>query len=102
MREVELPPLATYRALATWTPRYADFVVWAGWFRIWFGLVNDYDAKHNKVSMIFEGTPRLLFTLTEAEMKKSAYVFELDYIRSNQRGRWYIQQCIDGNTIWYI
>ena len=102
MRDIELPPLATYRALATWTPRYSDFVIWAGWFRVWFGLVNNFDAKRNQVSLIFEGTPRLLFTLTEPEMKKNAYVFDTDFIRNNQRGRWYVQQCIDGNTIWYI
>jgi hypothetical protein len=100
--KVELPPLATFRALDTWVPRYADFVIWAGWFRIWFGIVNDFDAKNGKVSIIFEGTPRLLFTMTESEMKKSSYVFDLDHIRRNRRGRWYIQQCVDGNTIWYI
>jgi len=102
MKEVTLPPLATYRALTTWTPRYSDFVVWAGWFRIWFGIVNNYDAKTGKVSIIFEGTPRLLFTLTEAEMKKNTFLFDLDDIRSSKRGRWYIQQTADGNTIWYI
>jgi hypothetical protein len=101
-REVELPPLATYKALSVWTPRYSDFVVWAGWFRIWFGLVNDFDVKNNKLSIIFEGTPRLLFTLTESEMKKNSYVFDLDDIRNNKRGRWYVQQHADGNTIWYI
>jgi hypothetical protein len=102
MREIELPPLATYKALATWKPRYADFVVWAGWFRVWFGLVNNFDPKSGKTSVIFEGTPRLLFTLTDAEIQKNAYVFDLDYIRNNKRGRWYVQQCVDGNTIWYI
>ena len=102
MQKIELPPLAVYRALSTWTPRYADFVVWAGWFRIWFGLVNDYDAKSGKVSIIFEGTPRLLFTLTESEMKKNVYVFDMADIHANKRGRWYIQQSVDGSTIWYI
>ena len=100
--KVDLPPLATYRALATWTPRFADFVIWAGWFRVWFGIVNDYDAKNNKVSIIFEGTPRLLFTMTEAEMKKNCYVFDIDSIHNNRRGSWYIQQTVDGNTIWHI
>ena len=99
---VELPPLATYKALSTWTPRYSDFVVWAGWFRIWFGLVNNFDPKDNKVSIIFEGTPRLLFTLTEAEMKANSYVFDLSYIHSNRRGRWYIQQSVNGNTVWHV
>jgi hypothetical protein len=99
---VELPPLAVYKALATWMPRYGDFVVWAGWFRVWFGLVNDFDAKNNKVSIIFEGTPRLLFTLTESEMKKNVFIFNCDDIRANKRGRWYIQQSLDGNAIWYI
>ena len=102
MREIEAPPLATYRALNSWTPKFADFVVWAGWFRVWFGLVNDFDARTGKVSVIFEGTPRLLFTLTESEMNKSAYTINLNDIHSCKRGRWYIQQHIDGNTIWYI
>jgi hypothetical protein len=102
MREVALPPLATYRALSTWAPRYGDFVVWAGWFRVWFGVVNNYDAKNGKISILFEGTPRLLFTMTESEMQKNAFVFDLNDIRNNKRGRWYIQQTVDGSTIWYI
>lgn len=102
MKSIELPPLAIYRALNAWKPRYGDFVIWAGWFRIWFGLVNNFDSKTDNVSVIFEGTPRLLFTLTEPEMKNNMYIFQTDYIRNNQRGRWYIQQTIDGNTIWYI
>jgi hypothetical protein len=102
MREIELPPLATFRALTTWMPRYSDYVTWVGWFRIWFGFVNNFDAKSNKVSIIFEGTPRLLLTLTEDEMKKNTYVFDTDFIRNNRRGSWHIQQKIDGNTIWYV
>jgi hypothetical protein len=101
-REVELPPLATYKAIATWTPRYADFVVWSGWFRTWFGTINNYDVKSGKLSIIFEGTPRLLFTMNEAEMQKGVYIFDLNDIRNNKRGRWYIQQHVDGNTVWYI
>jgi len=101
MREVA-PPLAIYKALANWTPRFADFIVWAGWFRMWFGLVNNFDARTGKVSIIFEGTPRLLFTLTEGEMNKNTFVFDCNDIRNNRRGRWYVQQSVDSSTTWYI
>jgi hypothetical protein len=102
MKQIELPPLATYRALSAWAPRYGDFVIWAGWFRVWFGLVNDFDIKNNKVSIIFEGTPRLLFTMTDSEMQKNVFVFDLANIHSNKRGSWYVQQHTDSNAIWYI
>lgn len=102
MREAEAPPLATYKALASWVPRFADLVVWSGWFHSWFGLVNNYDAKSGQISIIFEGTPRLLFTLAESEMLKNTFVLSVDDIRNCKRGRWYIQQIIDGNAIWYI
>jgi hypothetical protein len=102
MKEVTLPPLAVYRAIDQWNPRYSDFVVWIGWFRTWYGIVNNFDARTLQVTIIFEGTPRLLFTLVEDEMKDNTLLFDLADIRRSRKGRWCVQQCVDGNVIWYI
>ena len=102
MQKQQTTDLASYRSIADYVPRFADFVMRCGWFRSWVGVVNDYDAKSGVVSIIFEGTPRLLFTMNESEMANSTYTVKLDDIRAGRKYSWHIQQVTDGEAIWYV
>ena len=101
-QNVDLPPLASYKSTAVYNPRYADFIIWSGWFRTWYGLVNNFDSQTGVISVIFEGTPRLLVTLTEDEMINTTVLVRLSDIRNRKRGSWSIQQTINGQSIWYV
>jgi hypothetical protein len=100
--KVETPLLACYKSLVVYTPKFADFVIWSGWIRTWYGVVNNYDAATDIISIIFEGSPKLLFTLTESEMRETTYYIKLSDIRNHKRGAWYIQQTIGNQSVWYI
>jgi len=102
MPEQSNPSLASYRSLQDYNPRFADFVVRCGWFRTWVGVVNNFDPKTNVISIIFEGTPRLLFSMTEDEMRSSTYTVNLDSIRNSRKYSWHIQQVTDGQPVWYV
>jgi hypothetical protein len=102
MPNVTPPPLAVYKAITEWIPKYSDFVVWKKWFRTSYGVVSDFNATAGQVSIIFENTPRLLFTMTEQEMKAQTLVFDVNDVRNWKVGRWYAQQNGSGNVIWFI
>ncbi len=94
--------LAAFRAIGEYQPAVADFLIWAGLFRTWYGVVNAFDPSSNVVSCIFEGTPRLLFTLVEAEMEDCTRLIRLSDIRAQRKGRWYACQVKDSHSVWYI
>ena len=102
MPNIEAPPLAIYKSIADYMPNYADFVIWSGWLRTWYGLVTDYDASKGQVAITIEGTPRLLVTMHEDEVRDNIMVFQLSDIRQMKRGRWYIQQKHGAQYIWYV
>ncbi len=94
--------LASYKAISEYTPRFADFIIWSGLFRTWHGVVNAYDASEGVLSIIFETTPRMLFTQTEDEMRDNTYLIKLSDIRNRRKGMWYAQQVTNGQVIWYV
>lgn len=102
MPETQPPPLAVYKSIAEYVPDYADFVIWAGWFRIWYGVVIGFEADNGQVAITFEGTPRLLFTMHSDEIRDSLYIFKLADIKKMKKGRWYIQKSHNGQNVWYI
>jgi len=102
MPEIQTPPLAVYKSVADYLPSYADFVIWSGWFRTWYGVVVDFDAEKQQVAISFEGTPRLLFTMHQDEISDGLLIFSLADIRKMKKGRWYIQKSDNGQNTWYI
>lgn len=99
---IEAPPLAEYKNIADYAPQYADFVVRCTWFRSYFGVINNFDKIEGIVSIVFEGTPKLLFTLRSEEITRAELLFRLDDIKSNRKGSWSICQYHHGKSIWYI
>lgn len=92
--------LAHYRSIQEYVPRYSDIIIWARIFTYWFGVVNG--INDNELSIVFEGTPRLLLTMLPEEIESSTYLVKLSDIRAGKRGSWYAQQVNDGKAIWYI
>ncbi len=100
----DLPPLAHYRPLRDWIPHYGDYVVWAGWFSVWHGVVTNYDEELREVAIIFAGLPYLLFTMNEDEQSASMRKLQLVTLRESKQGVFAIQQhdFTRNTTIWYI
>jgi len=96
-------PLATYKAINTYKPTYADFVIRIGWFKTSYGVVNNFDKDSETLSIVLEGTPRLLFTMTGDEISKRVIEVKLYDIRNRRYGKWYVKQSVTkGGDIWYI
>lgn len=102
MSKMESPPLAKFKSIADYEPQFSDFVIRCTWFRSYFGVVNSFDKSEGVVSIILEGTPRLLFTLRADEMSNSELLFRLDDIRAQRKGSWSVCQQHHGQPIWYI
>ena len=102
MPEIRTPPLAVYKSITDYVPTYADFVIWSGWFRTWYGVVVDYDSEKQQLVVAFENTPRLLFTMHEDEIRDNLVMLSLPDIRKRKRGRWYVQKSSNGQNVWYI
>jgi hypothetical protein len=100
--KMEAPPLAHYRLLVQYKPRIGDFIVWAGWFRTWFGMVAGIDGYNLQV--VFEGLPSLLLTLTPAEQQKNLHTISLAKITTARPGSYAVLQhdAEHNATIWYI
>jgi len=101
-QKIEPQGLASYRSLQDYTPRFADFVMRCGWFRSWVGVVNDFDAATGVVSIVMEGTPKLLFTMHEDEQVDSTFKVKLNTIKNSKRNSWSVQQIVDGQPVWFI
>lgn len=104
MPEIQAPPLAVYKSIADYVPAYADFIIWAGWLRTWYGIVLDYNAENQSIAIAFEGTPRLLFTMQDEEIHANVITISLPDVRRRKflKGCWYAQQSNNGQNVWYI
>ena len=102
MTEMKTQPLAVYKSIADYVPAYSDFVIRAGWFRTWYGVVVDFDADNQTVAISFEGTPCLLFTMQSDEINDSLHVINLSDIKKMKKGRWYVQKSSGGQNVWYL
>ena len=102
MPQMNEPDLANYKHISEYVPGFSDFVVRTTIFRSYVGVVNRLDPASDSISIIFEGTPRLLFTLTEEEMRKQETRVKLDDIRNQRKGSWAICKVQDGKSVWYI
>lgn len=103
--KADLPPLAHYRPLNSYTPQYGDYFVWSRWFSTWHGVVKFYDKDTGELQVIFAGVPFLLFTMTDEEQEAETYKIKLLEIRSAKQGKYAIQQQDQQAAnagIWYI
>lgn len=100
----DLPPLAQYKSVAEYIPRYGDMIVWAGWFSTWYGVVSDFDEKTGELVIIFAGLPYLLFTMDEQEQKKETRRVSLDKIQKSPHGVFAVHQhdYTRNVSIWFI
>lgn len=102
MKQVDNPPLAHYRSLAEYKPKYGDYFVWSRWFSTWHGIITNYDEKTQELSIIFAGIPYLLFTMDESDQERETKKIKLSKIVSSANGKYAIQTTEGNNTIWYI
>lgn len=101
-QKVESPPLAAYRSISNYEPQYGDLIFRCGWFRSYYGIVNNYDKANAIVSVVMEGTPQLLLTLLPDEIQASELLFNLRDIRGKRKGSWSAIQLENGQQVWYI
>jgi len=99
---MELPPLASYLGLENYSPQFGDFVVWAGLFSTWFGVVQAYDKKHEVLEIVFGGLPVLLVTMDPSEQPKHSRVIPLHKIRNSARGTWAVIRHEPKSIVWYV
>jgi hypothetical protein len=100
----DLPPLAQYKDIAEYVPRYGDTLVWSGWFSTWFGVVAEFDENTGELSVIFAGIPFLLFTMKEDEMKKETRKIALEKIQGSSHGTFAVHQhdYTRNISLWFI
>ena len=104
LREASLPPLIQYKDLQTYIPAYGDFIIWTGIITTWCGIVTNYDKTSNSLSVIYNGVPFVLFTLSPEEQIKETQTVKLEDLKNAPKGKYAIQQRDHTNntTIWYI
>lgn len=102
MKKIETEQLAAYNSIDLYKPKYSDFVIRCTFFRSYFGIVNDFNPNDGMVSIVFEGTPRLLFTQTPDEVDGSIFLVNLKDIQQQRKGSWSMCQQINGQPVWYI
>jgi hypothetical protein len=107
-RRTENPPLVQYLQLNQWIPRVGDFLVWAGNFKTWYGVISSVDQHVSdgttNISVIFESLPMLLFTLTEDEQKENTQIMRLSEITTARVGTFSVMQNDPKHRVplWYI
>jgi hypothetical protein len=99
-----LPNLAIYKDLQDYVPQYGDFVMWAGWFTTWVGVVCNYDVRTEELAIIFSGVPFVLFTLSEDEQKQETRRVSIDKVKNSTKGVWAVNRYEpkENATVWYI
>ena len=104
LRNAALPPLVQYRDLTEYSPAYGDFIIWTGFITTWCGVVTNYDKEEDKLSVIYNGVPFVLFTLTPEEQIQDTTIVNLGAIRNAPKGKYAIQQRDPATnvTVWYI
>lgn len=100
----DLPPLAQYRSIADYVPKYGDFVVWSGWFNTWVGVVVGFSDETNELSIIFHSMPYLLFTMEEDEMAKHTKNVKLTKIKRSLHGTFaiYNHDITRNIGVWFV
>jgi hypothetical protein len=102
--QVDLPPLAQYKSRKEYSPEYGDYVVWSGWITTWHGVVTNFDANAQELSLVWAGVPFLLFTMDEETQKRETKKLKLDDLRNAGNGKFAIQRLDKTHNvvIWYI
>lgn len=89
--------IARFRAISKWSPKIGDFVVHHGWFwNRWYGIISD--VRPNEISIITEGLPVLLFSLTSDQYDGKKKTVGIGVIRRSVGGAYAVLQ--DG--VWFI
>jgi len=101
---VEAPPLARYLAMNKYTPEFGDFIIWAGWFKTWYGIVCNIDASGQAITVIWEALPMLLLTLTDEEQRANSQSLMLGDIITAKPGKFAVMKhdAQHNTPIWYI
>lgn len=96
--------LATYMNISTYVPSIGDFIIWTGWFRTWYGIVSGVSSSGDVMSIIWEGIPMLLFTLTSQEQLAATKEVPVSKITSAINGTFSVLKydAQHNATIWYI
>ena len=94
--------LAHYKSLYQYRPKIGDFIVWAGWFRTWYGVVSGIDG--DVLIIVFEGLPSLLFNSLPHERQNSIKQIPTIKITSAKSGEFAVLQydAKSSSNIWYI
>lgn len=102
-RTFEPPPLAHYKPRGEYDPKTGDYIVWAGWFTTWHGLVTGYDRATNELLCIFAGIPYLLLTMDPADFERETRRISLSSVKNSANGKYAIlQQTEAKQAVWYI
>lgn len=102
---VDPPQLAAYATRADYTPQFGDYVIWAGWFSTWHGIVTDFDARSGELSIIFAGLPLLLLTMSDpVQQERETRRIKLSKIVNAVPGVWAILQHDQARhaNVWYV
>ncbi len=92
--------LSRYRPLEDYTPNVGDFVIWQGWTNTKFGVVSD--ILGGTMRIIMDGTPRLLLTMSESEMKARIKDVKATDIITRKDKYYSIMSDRSGSAVWYI
>lgn len=101
---VEPPPLARFLPLSKYVPEIGDFIIWAGWFKTWYGVVGSIDASGQSLTVIWEALPMLLFTLTDEEQQKNTKPLLLGDLLTAKPGKFSVMKhdAEHNASIWFI
>lgn len=92
--------LSRYRPIEDYVPHIGDFVIWQGWTNTKFGVVSD--IKGGTLRIILDGTPRLLLTMAESEMKNRIQDVQANDIITRKAKYYSIMSDRTGSAVWYI
>jgi hypothetical protein len=88
--------LASYKSITEWNPKIADFIIWHGWIRHWYGVVNA--ITDDLVTVIKDGLPCLLFTMDCDQYKNNSINISINKIRNSSGGEFHVLQ----DKVWFL
>jgi len=91
-------PLAQYKSIKIYEPRIGDFVIWHGWFRHHYGIINGIDSTKGLVLMVVAGLPFLLLTMDPHKVAKNTISVPISKIKNSWNGTYAIYR----HPCWYI
>lgn len=89
-------PLAKFINNRQWQAQVGDFIIWHGWWKRWYGVVNGVDRDH--VYVIKENLPILLFTMAPEDHLKNTMKISINKIVNAPPGEFHILQ----GDHWYV